>query len=700
MSQELPESLADRLARQQALLIEPSDPTMMAAFALSLCRGSETGLAMVWLHRLIACVPDRADPYFAAGRLLQDQGRLMAACAYYRAAILCRPDHGDALSNLAGILFDRLQSEMISSLFRRALIAAPLNEEHHHNFGVSLVAQPEAAARFTRQAIGLRPDHRAALIQLGNIEWKRGRRREAVQIGRHALQCQAEDAVGLSNLGLMLQQEGELAEAVSLHQQAIGEDPTYYPAHANLAVALGDQGRIRAAIQRNKLALAVTPDQPGGYSNLGGLLRDNGRSEAAVTALKRALTLLPDFAAAHDNLLMAEQCLYALTNQDLLETAREFGRQFPTKAPAPPRRPSGGRLKIGYVSGDFATHPVGFFLGSVLPAHDPKSFEIVCYSNSATEDDITRELRSAAHHWRQIHCLTDDEAARLIRADGIDLLVDLAGHTAKNRLPLFSLRPAPIQLSWLGYYATTGLPAIDYLIADPVVVRPGEEIDFSEKIVRLPFCYYCYRPPFPDLAIGPFPSASSGRITFGCFNNPAKLSPETIALWAEILKRLPDARLLLKSKSLGDPETAAELRDRFFAHAIGHERLVCEGHSPLDQALDCYNRVDIALDPFPFGGGTTSVETLWMGVPLVTLAGQRWAGRMSASILTTLGLSQWVAHDVAEYIALACQMAAALPRDAELRRGIRARMKATTLTDGATFTAGLEAAYRAVWEGA
>jgi predicted O-linked N-acetylglucosamine transferase (SPINDLY family) len=322
---------------------------------------------------------------------------------------------------------------------------------------------------------------------------------------------------------------------------------------------------------------------------------------------------------------------------------------------------------------------------------------VTCYSNSGVADAMTARLKGAVGRWRSIVGLTDEDAAAMILADGIDILVDLSGHTANNRLPLFALKPAPVQVTWLGYSGTTGLSTIDYILADNVVAPKGGEAAFSETVWRLPGCYLCYSPPALDIAVGPFPALTNGFVTFGCFNSRTKISAETLAVWAAILRRVEGSRLFLKSKSFADESCRKALEAAFAEHGIESDRLTLMAYLPQGEALDAYNKVDIALDPFPYGGTTTTAEMLWMGVPLVALGEGRWVTRVSRSILATLGLDAWVAKDADDYIEIACRLAADLHNLAPLRADLRGRVESSALCDGPRFTRSLEEAYRGMW---
>ena len=350
------------------------------------------------------------------------------------------------------------------------------------------------------------------------------------------------------------------------------------------------------------------------------------------------------------------------------------------------------------MSPDFRNHPVGFFIAEILAAHDAEHTKTFCYSASGRADGLTEQLRGDAGHWRDIAGLGDEEAQALIRDDGIDVLVDLAGHTAGNRLDIFAHRPAPVQVGWIGYCATTGLTAMDYVLADAVVVPEEEDALFTERVWRLPGQYLCFTPPKMDIPIVALPAKIDAPVTFGSFNNMAKINDETLAEWAQILNAVPGGQLVFKAKQIDAMPGAREsLLERFTACGVEAEQVVLEGASPREAFLADYNRIDIALDPFPFSGGATTAEALWMGVPVVTMKNDRWAGRVSETLLGAAGLDQWVADDAGAYCQRALELAAKGPRSVEKRIQLRQQIEASPLCDGPGFTRLLETAYRDMW---
>ena len=356
------------------------------------------------------------------------------------------------------------------------------------------------------------------------------------------------------------------------------------------------------------------------------------------------------------------------------------------------------RLRLGFVSPDLGRHPVGYFLVRALENLSPAQHEIICYSDRVLHDDLTRRLQAAAAQWRDVKCLSDQRLAEQIREDGVDVLFDLAGHTGDNRLLVFARKPAPVQITWIGYEGTTGLEAIDYLLADRYMVPEGAERYYRESVLRMPEGYLCYDPPDAAPPVSPLPSLSKGYTPFGSFNNPAKITSEVVAVWARILRRAPAARLVLKYRGLGDPNVKRRYLDLFAAHDIAPQRIELLPASSYAEYLATYHQIDVALDPFPFSGSATTCEALWMGVPVITCPGETFASRHSLSHLSNLGLTETIARDFDEYVELAASLAGDLPRLAALRGNLRQRMAASPLCQGKRFATNFASLLHDVWK--
>jgi predicted O-linked N-acetylglucosamine transferase (SPINDLY family) len=447
--------------------------------------------------------------------------------------------------------------------------------------------------------------------------------------------------------------------------------------------------------------LELKPDFADARSNLGNMLKDQRRLDEAVECFRRAAELAPDRADVCSNVLLTLQYRPGTTLADLAAAHAEYDRlhaaPLRTARPYENDRDPQRRLRLGFVSADFGRHPVGYFLVRVLENLGPTQCETVCYSDRTVADDLSERLRTAAAVWRDASGASDERLAAEIRADRIDILFDLAGHTAKNRLPVFARKPAPLAITWAGYVGTTGLTAIDYILADRYQIPPGAEVHYREQVLRMPDGYVCYDPSGDAPPVGPLPALAAGQVSFGCFNNLAKIGPQVVVVWADVLRRVPRSRLVLKYKGIDDPAVAQGLAAEFAGRGIDPQRVVCLGRSPHAELLAAYNQVDLALDPFPYSGGLTTCEALWMGVPIVTCPGETFAGRHSLSHLANVGLTETVARDFDEYVEIAASLAGDLPRLAALRARLRERMAASPLCDGRRFAANLMTLLRDVW---
>ena len=491
-------------------------------------------------------------------------------------------------------------------------------------------------------------------------------------------------------------------EAVTALETAIGLIDAEHraDAHYNLGTTLLVSDRIDEAITSLGKALHFDAAHSAALNNLGCALQFRGDAEGAAETYRRAFVARPDYADAYSNRLMAMHYIETSTNEDVLAAALAFGETFDRPDPRPfaGRDVSPGRkLRIGYVSGDFNQHACSFFFTRSLAAHDRGKFEIFCYYNWSIDDSVTDHIRGLSDHWRVVAGKSDDELAETIRQDEIDILVDLAGHTGKTRTPMFGLKPAPIQACWLGYFGTTGLATMDYLILDPVSAPPGSDVWYSEALVRLPYGRFCYAMPPFALAPSAPPSVARGSITFGCFNNVAKISSGALRLWAEILRAVPNSQLVLKWKSLSEPSVRKRLLDAFAAEGVEPARIELRGAAPYLEMLKEYNDIDIALDPFPFCGATTSCEALWMGVPVVTLPGERLASRQTLGFLHYMGHDELAAHTAEDYVARAVALANDPAGLADYRKSLRPAMEWAPFCDGKKFTATLETAFCEMW---
>jgi predicted O-linked N-acetylglucosamine transferase (SPINDLY family) len=661
--------------------------------------------AIACYRRALELRPDFAEAHSNLGNTYRNQRKLEEAVACYRRALELKPDFADVLINLGNTWNDQGKLEEAVACYRRALELKPDFAEGHSNLGNTYRNQGklEEAVACYRRALELKPDFAEVHIHLGDTWNDQGKLEETVACYRRALELKPDFAEIHVNLGNAYRNQGKLDEAVACCRRALDLKPDFAEAHYNLGVTFQDQGKLEEAVTCYHRALELKPDLAATYNNLGNVFRDQGKLEEAVACYRRALELKPDLAEAHSNLLLALQYCAGVTPGALAEAHAEYDRQHAAPlggAIAQQQKVSDrqNRLRLGFVSGDLGRHPVGCFLVRVLENLSQERYGMICYSDRIVKDDLTCRFQAAATQWRDVLGMNDQQLAEQVRADQIDILFDLAGHTAHNRLLTFARKPAAIQITWLGYVGTTGLKAMDYILADRYEIPPELETYYCEKVLRMPDGYVCFEPPDDAPPVGPLPVLDRTQVTLGCFNNTAKITSQVIEVWARILRRLPGSRLVLKYKGWNDRSVAGRFAEMFAIHAIDPGRLEFFGCSSHAELLTEYQRIDLALDPFPYSGGLTTCEALWMGVPVVTCPGETFASRHSLSHLSNVGLTETIAHDLDEYVELAVSLAGDLPRLAALRAGLRQRMAVSPLCDGKRFAANLMSLLQDVWE--
>lgn len=698
---------ASLAAYRQALALKPEFADAEVAMGVALQELKRVDDAIACFRRALAINPDYAEVYYNLGGALAEQGKLDEAVTNFRRSLELKPDSWEAHLKMGIALADLGKFDAATASYNAALKIRPDCVEAHNNLAAAAInrGEHEAAINSYRQALLLSPDRAEIHSNLGVALKKLGKFEDAAASYRQALAINPEFAEAYNNLGTVLHKLGRIEEALNSYNRALEIDPDNADVHNNLGVLQNQIGQLEKAAESYCRALESKPDYVDSLSNLGSVQSDLGQLDAALGSYRRALEINPDYTLAHSNLLFIQNYLADHSSSELLAEARRFGEAVARQArpytnwsniPTPTRR-----LRIGFVSADLRQHPVGYFAENVLTALAHRAegrLELFAYSNSAQVDATTARIKACCAGWHEVYGLSDEHLARLIRSDGIDILIDLSGHTGENRLPVFAWRPAPVQVSWLGYFATTGVAAIDYLIADPWTLPESEESNFTETIWRLPETRLCFTPPAEAPDVAPLPALSNHQITFGCLNNLTKMNDQVIALWARILMASPNSRLLLKARSLGEASVQQNVRSRFANHGVDLQRLILEPYVPRGDYLATYNSVDIALDPFPFPGGTTTVEALWMGVPVLTLAGKHFLARQGVGLLMNAGLPDWVVKDHEDYFLRAVAYANDLPRLALLRAGLRQQVLASPIYDAPRFAHHFEAALRGMWE--
>lgn len=722
---------------EQALQHNPSAAAYHHTRGICLQHQQRFEEALAAYQEAVRINPRLAPAHLNRAVLLQREGRLEQALLGYEQALSLEPRYALAHSNRGAILHQLQRFEEAVAACDRALAYSPGLVQAHINRGAALEAlgRLDEALGVFDEALNLKPDLAKIHFNRGNVLRLLGRLREAVAAYERALRLQPDYAAAHIGRATAFEQEGRLDEALAAFEQAARMAPESARAHLGRGIIMRQQDRREEALAAFERALQCEAGLREAHLQRAGVLRESGRFAAALAALDQALQIDPEFAAAHKhraNLLaqLGRHCeaaeastaalrlkpedaeahsnyLFNLEYDPSQDDASRFAAhlEWGKRHGSPPdaylthdnTRDPEKTLRVGLVSRNLCLHPVGYMTLPLLVAADRAQLSFVCYSDRGQDNALTAQLKSLADGWRSTFGMSDRALAERVRQDDIDILIDLAGHTPYNRLPMFALKPAPIQVSWLDYRATTGLTAIDYVLSDPVMAPPGAERWFVERVARLPTTRLCYAP----LAYAPRPSAppmlARGWPTFGSFNNVTKISPKVFQVWARLLTALPEARLLLKWATFGEPETRAYYFRLLEDLRVETSRVELRGESPHPQMLAEYADVDIALDPFPFCGGVSSLEALWQGVPVVTLPQDHQASRQTQAFLTALGRTEWVAENEDDYV----RIGVALVRDPQrlscLRGEQRALMAKSPLCDGPSFARHFESALRTMW---
>ncbi|MBP2292124.1 O-linked N-acetylglucosamine transferase, SPINDLY family protein [Azospirillum rugosum] len=593
--------------------------------------------------------------------------------------------------------------EEAMDLIGQAIAAYPTVPAWWANYGLVMesLGDVAGAANAYAGALNLDPalDHAMdGLLAMAEAVRRAGDSARAEAFFRRAIALNPRTLAAVANLGVLLRAQGRREEAVALYRRAGLLDPGSWIHPYNLGNALAELNRFTEADAAYVAALEREPGRVEVRANRATrVLAMQGRAEEALAEIEAVLQTHPDVESLNSSRLYLMQFVPSLSMETVAQAHGMWGSRF-RHAPIPAVAAPAPKIRIGYVSPDFRAHPVGFFLEPVLANHDRSAFEIVCYANTANPDWKTERLMPLADGWVWTPGMDDEALAARIQADGIHILVDLAGHTFGNRLPVFARRAAPVQVTWAGYVGSTGLPAMDYLISDSRQSPAGADGWATEAIVRMPDGYVPWAPPEDAPPVSPLPLANRGYATFGSFNALPKLNAWVAGLWAEVLKAVPDSRLLLRTPGFEDPGTAARVMALFERAGVDPARVDLMRGAPHRAFLAGYAGVDVALDPFPYSGGLTTLEALWMGVPVVTLGGDRFCSLHSVTHLASAGLSDLVASGPEDYVAKAAALVADPAGLAQLRASLRDRMAASPTLDGARFTRALEAAYGIMWQ--
>ena len=613
------------------------------------------------------------------------------------------PHEADGLHRQGLVAAQAGRFEDALDLIGKAIEAYPGVPIWWANYGLVLESMGHAAAAANAYcgALNLDPSQDIAmegLLAATEAIRAAGHADKAGDTLRRAVALNPKSLAAVASLAVLRRVQDRRTEALALYDRAARLDPANWVHPYNLANTLAEMNRLSEADAAYQTALALDPGRAEIRANRATrALAMQGRADEALAEIDSALALFPDADALHAARLCLMQVQPGLTLPQIAKAHADWGARHPDRPPPAVPAPA-PKLRIGYVSPDFRAHPVGFFLEPVLAHHDRTEFEVVCYANTAAPDWKTQRLIDHADQWVWTTGLDDEALAERIRADGIHILVDLAGHTAGNRLPVFARRAAPVQATWAGYAGTTGLPAMDYLISDARQSPEGSDGWCIEGVVRMPDAYVPWGPPEDAPPVSPLPLAARGYATFGSFNALPKLNDEVVAQWARVLAAVPDSRLLLRAPGFEDEGTASRVQARFERAGVDPARLDLLRGAPHRAFLAGYAGVDVALDPFPHSGGLTTLEALWMGVPVVTLGGDRFSARHAVTHLASAGLSDLVADSPDAYVAKAASLVADPAELSRLRGSLRDRLASSPALDGVRFTRALEAAYGVMWQ--
>lgn len=652
--------------------------------------------------KLIRLSPKSEQAHLNLGRASSLKGDKDTAMSAYRHALELNPSYADAHLNIGAILLERNDYEDAKTYFQQALTFDPKNAEAYNNIGVAWKRDgfiDHAFSCFAR-ASEIKPGFADAHNNMGASLYAFGDTETAEAEVRKGIELSPDSPAAYCILGKILRSKRKIKESVEALNTAIRLAPKYSEPYREMGLTLSESNELDAAIRAYRMAIKCEPKDGIAYNNLGMCHVLKGELDKSVECFESAIEAIPAFSLAHSNKLFSLNYVPGIPHEELVREHFAYGEMWDrafdengfANAPDPDRK-----LKIGYVSPDFRKHVVITFIEEMLKNHDRNQFELYAYAEVFNPDDVTERIKGYMDHWRYTIERNPVEIAHQIREDGIDILIDLAGHTGNNRLPVFAMKPAPVQVTWIGYPNTTGLKNMDYILMTSHFLPKGGEADFTEEVYHLPRVPITYKKPPERPDIGRSPFEANGHITFGCFNNVIKTGPAAVDAWSDILKGVPDAKLMLKAHAFRNEDTVKASKAAFETRGIDPERIFCEGPSEHGEYLKRYSAIDLALDPFPYNGGTTTLDTLFMGVPMLSLEGSSWVARIGSGLLRIVGEESLIASSVEDYVAKAIDLAEHPERLAEMRENLHGRFMASGITDHEAQTRDVENAFRDMW---
>lgn len=669
--------------------------------------------AEIIYKEILEVQPDNYMVYNNLANVLREKGQLDEAIFCYRKAIEINPDNAMGYNNLANAFQEKGAIDEAVLYYLKALSLKPDFAMANNNLAVAYCNMGnicrgkdrlEEAIDSYQRALKANPNIAQAYYGLADIFLVQNLLDEAAACFEKALHFSPPDSKLYTHLGYLFHQKGQFNKAVDFYQKAIEINPESFDAYNNLGSIFRQNGQLEEALAYYQKAIEINPEFTDVYINLGNVCQDRGQITEAEKYYRKAIHLKLDAVLGYSNFLFVLNYDPRYDIKTIFNEHISFAKQY--AEPLYPKtynysndRSPDRRIRIAYLSPDFRRHPIAYFLEPVLSTHNHKDFEIFCYMNSSAQDEITLRMQKYADQWRTISGTPSEKVADLIRDDMIDILIDLAGHTANNRILLFARKPAPVQASWIGYLTTTGLSTMDYKLGDMYTDPLGfTEKYYTEEIMRLPDSFLCYLPDKNAPEVTSLPSLTAGHITFGSLNKLAKVSKGVISVWSEILNAVPNSKLIMKDFCFIDRATCEQTREQFLQEGITTDRIILETWDPSPKHMETYSRIDMGLDPFPFNGATTTCEALWMGVPVVTLAGDAYHSRSGISLLSNIGLKELVAETHEQYVKIAVQLAVDVDKLQPLRKQLRDMMKESPLMKAPQFTLNLENCYRRMWQ--
>lgn len=722
----------------RALSRRPGEPLIHFNYAEALSNLGRPGDAAEHYRRALAGNPDYVEALSGLSKVLVELGQTEEALAAGDRAVELSPDNALALNNLGNAYRTLGRDADAIPRYQAAVRADPRFAEALNNLGLALTAVGhfKEGVEALRESIRLNPTLSDAHNNLAVVLNNAGQHADAVAEFETAIKLDEENAEARNNLGACFRSMGRHADSLDEIGKAIRLRPKAWAFRLNLAQTLKDVGRAEEALAEADVYLENSPGSAYGHFLRGIVLRDLSRPDEAIGAFRESLRLKPGAAEVqatlgyalqergeldealemlnasiaqqadpqtHSNVMMVMCYHPAVTPRALYEAHRAYARvhEDPVRERWPAHantRDPGRKIRVGYFSPDLRGHVVSYFSNPIFENHDHSGFEVYAYSHNFAADGTTLMQRATFDRWRETAGMSPDKIAAMIREDQIDILVELAGHTANNGLPVLARKPAPIQINGIGFPSTTGLSAVDYRITDRLCDPPGiAEAYNSERLLYLPDCFWCYQPHSPSPEVGPLPADRDGHVTFVSVNNFTKVTNQVLETWARILARVPGSRIILQTSGLASQFVQDRVRAIFAARGVGADRVDMRRPIPMYDYLKLIESCDVMLDPFPFNGGTTTCHGLWMGTPVVSLEGKTHAGRMGLSMLTCIGLPELCAPTEEAYVDVAVALAGDLPRLRQIRAGMRDRLRASPLLDGPRYVRNLEAAYRRIW---